>query len=232
MKKILFLLALVCLSHSAHAQLFAREKLTNLENFDKQRWSWGYYFGLNKYDFKFVYDETKTKDVYTNRSTGFNVGLVGDLRLNDYMNLRLEPGLYYTTRDLEFPGFQNDEDALREVKSTYIHIPLLLKVSTKRLNNIKPFIIGGFSYSNNLSSNQDNPDDNSAGQFRMKTHTLYYEVGFGVDMYLYFFKFTPSIRGVFALTDELVRDADPNSAYTGNIEKMMSRGVFLNFTFQ
>ena len=83
MKKILFLLALVCLSHSAHAQLFAREKLTNLENFDKQRWSWGYYFGLNKYDFKFVYDETKTKDVYTNRSTGFNVGLVGDLRLND-----------------------------------------------------------------------------------------------------------------------------------------------------
>ena len=28
-------------------------------------------------------------------------------------------------------------DNLREVKATYIHIPLLLKVSTKRLNNIK-----------------------------------------------------------------------------------------------
>ena len=37
-----------------------------------------------------------------------------------------------------------DSDLLREVKSTYIHVPLLLKFSTKRLNNFKPFIVGGF----------------------------------------------------------------------------------------
>lgn len=241
MKKILFFLAIAAISHSTQSQIFAREKLTNLENFDKQRWTWGYYFGLNEYDFKFNYDETKVNDVYTGKTLGFNVGLVGDLRLNDYLNLRLEPGLYYNTRNLTFPNQIGDAtfpadaseaDFEREIKSTYIHIPLLLKVSTKRLNNIKPFVVGGFSYSHNLSSNEKNPDDNYAGQFRMKTGTLYYEVGFGVDMYLFFFKFTPSIRGVFALTDELVRDEDPNSPYTSNIDKMMSRGVFLNFTFQ
>ncbi|MEP2969755.1 MAG: PorT family protein, partial [Nonlabens ulvanivorans] len=54
----------------------------------------------------------------------------------------------------------------------------------------------------------------------------------GIDFYLYYFKFTPSIRGVFAINDELVRDVDPNSPYTGNISSMQSRGIFLNFTFQ
>ena len=57
-------------------------------------------------------------------------------------------------------------------------------------------------------------------------------VTFGIDLYLPYFKFSPSIRGVFALSDELVRDEDPNSLYTSNIEVMQSRGIFLNFTFQ
>ena len=60
----------------------------------------------------------------------------------------------------------------------------------------------------------------------------FYELGFGVDFYLYWFKFTPTIRGVFALNDELVRDVDPNSPWTSNISTMKTRGVFLNFTFQ
>lgn len=61
---------------------------------------------------------------------------------------------------------------------------------------------------------------------------LFYELGFGIDIYLYWFKFTPSIRGVFAINDELIRDVDPNSPWTGNVQSMQTRGVFINFTFQ
>jgi len=214
------------------AQFLTRERVLNDENFDKKPWSWGYYFGINRYDFNFDYNEQRP-DIFVEQSYGFNVGLLGNKRINDYLDLRLEPGLVYNGRNLIFtdiPG--EDNDRLRELNSTYIHIPLLLKFSTKRLNNFKPFIVGGFSYSYNLSSNQKNPDDNSAGQFRMTNNTFYYEVGFGIDLYLPYFKFSPSIRGVFALSDELVRDENPNSLYTSNIEVMQSRGIFLNFTFQ
>lgn len=231
MKRFFLLLSLLLVCQSIHSQIFSKERILNNENFDAPRWSWGYYFGFNSYDYKFEYKDP-TQDIAVEKNIGFNVGLLGNLRINDYLDLRLEPGLYYTQRNLILPGFTNEQDALRETNSTYIHLPLLLKVSTKRLNNFKPFILGGVSYSNNLSSNEDNPDDNSAGQFRMKTHTFYYEVGFGIDLYLPYFKFTPSIRGVFAISDELVRDEDPNSPWTGNIEQMASRGVFINFTFQ
>lgn len=236
MKKLFFVLAFSLAAHSVDAQwFFNNERLANLENFDKRRLSWGYFLGFNSYDFKFDYLQQyadDNTDIQIEKSSGFNVGLIGDLRINEYINLRLEPGLYFTQRSLTFPGFTDPKDYKRDVKSTYIHVPLLVKISTKRLENIKPFIVGGLSTSLNLSSNQKNPDDNGEGKFRMTNTTNYYELGFGIDFYLYYFKFSPSIRGVFALSNELVPDDDPNSPWTGNIDKMATRGVFINFTFQ
>lgn len=235
MKKLLIVLALIVFAESAQAQLFSKERLVNLENFDKRFLTWGYFLGFNSYDFKFEYENQfmdDNTDVLVEGQSGFNVGLIGDMRVNRFINLRLEPGLYYTQRNLIFPNFEEEKDFLREVKSTYIHVPLLVKFSTKRLNNIKPFVVAGISTSFNLSSNEENPEDNFQGQFRTTATTSYYELGFGIDFYLFFFKFTPSIRGVFAMSDELVRDEDPNSPWTGNITKMATRGVFINFTFQ
>ena len=169
---------------------------------------------------------------------GFSVGLIGNMRINEHLDLRLEPGLFITRRDLYYNSLYffgqefNDNDLIREVKSTYIHVPLLLKVSTTRVNNIKPFVVGGFSVAINLSSNEKNPDDNNNGQFRTKSNVFFYELGAGIDIYLPWFKFTPSIRGIFAINDELMRDKDPNSPWTSNIVSMKSRGLLISFTFQ
>ena len=96
------------------------------------------------------------------------------------------------------------------------------------MNNIKPFLIGGFSTSFNLASNEDNPEDNATGTFRSTSSNFSYELGFGIDIYLYYFKFTPSIRGVFGLNDQLVRDKNPNSGWTKNIEKMIAGNLTID----
>lgn len=237
MKRIFVILALLIVSQTATAQLFSREKIKNNENFDKARLSWGFYLGLNSYDYQFNYEED-LKDILVETNVGFSVGLISNLRINDYFDLRFEPGLFISQRNIMydpsyFEGVEyNDSDLLREVKSTYVHFPLLLKISTKRLNNFKPFIIGGVSAAINLSSNEENPDDNSVGQFRTTKSVTFYEIGFGIDFYNQWFKFSPSIRGVFAMTDEIVKDVDPNSPWTSNISSMKTRGIFINFTFQ
>jgi len=237
MKKLFVILSFFFAFQTVSAQLFSKEKIKNNENFDKPLLSWGYYLGFNNYDFNFDYNQN-IGDIQVIKSVGFNVGLIGNLRINEYLDLRLEPGLVISKRELNYHSsfFQgqtfNDNDLIREVSSTYIHIPLLLKISTKRVNNIKPFIVGGFSTALNLSSNQENPDDNSAGQFRMKKNVFFYELGVGIDLYMFWFKFTPSIRGVFAINDELVRDFDVDSPWTSNITSMKTRGFFINFTFQ
>ncbi|UOB16784.1 porin family protein [Abyssalbus ytuae] len=237
MKKAFFLIFTVFIcTYQALAQ-FNEDPVLNLENFDKQPVHWGYFLGFNQYDFKFDYNTNylgNSTDVLVNKSIGFNVGLIGNLRINSFLDLRFEPGLYYTQRNLFFPDPQlvEERDYLREVKSTYIHFPLLLKVSTKRFGNFKPYLVGGVSTSLNLGSNEKSPDDNSNGTFRMKKSTYYYELGIGIDFYLYYFKFSPSIRGVFAMNDELKPDNDPNSPWTSNINGLYTRGIFINFTFE
>lgn len=230
MKKLILILFLAG-TLQTQAQMFGKDPITNLENFDQQRVYWGYYLGMAYYDFKFEYDEPG-KDILVDNGLGFNVGLIGDLRLFKHLNLRFEPGLSFNQRNLTFPGFENVDDALREVRSTYIHFPLLLKFSSTRTGNIRPFILGGVSTALNLSGNSDNKQDNSNNVFRMTKWTNFYEVGVGVELYLEYFKFTPTLRGVFSMNDELIRDNDPNSPWTGNVGTMTTRGVFLNFTFQ
>lgn len=233
MKKSFYILILLyTLQINAQSKgLFSKDPIINLENFDKQRLYWGYYLGFNAYDFKIDYKEAPETDIAVKTVTGFNVGLVGDLRLHEYINLRFEPGLYYTQRNLTYTGFTRQIDALREVKSTYIHFPLLLKFSSLRFGNVRPYLVGGASATLNLSSNSKSLDDNLEQRFRVKPWTNNYELGFGIDLYLEYFKFSPSIRGVFGLGDELIRDNDPNSPWTGNIEALRTRAVFVNFTF-
>ena len=191
MKYFFVLIAFLLIFQTSNAQLFSKEKVTYDANqgrgsTDNNLLRWGYYLGINVYDFNFDYNQD-LRDIYVRRSPGFNVGLIGNLRINSFIDLRLEPGLCITTRELNYSRTYFDgndfkeSDLIREVKSTYIHLPLLVKISAKRINNFKPFIVGGFSTALNLSSNEDNPEDNSNGQFRTITNPVFYELGFGID---------------------------------------------------
>ena len=234
-----------------------KERIEYLPNFDKRTIHFGYYLGFNKNSFEVNYFEPELlnpipeQDMFlsVDASLGFNIGFVIDYRIHNNINLRFEPGLMSNAKTITFidanldaPVYNITENppAVREIASTYLHLPLLLKLSTNRLNNIRPYIIGGVSYDFNFSSNEKNGKDNFEKEFRMTTHNFMYEVGFGVDFYMYFFKFTPSIRGIFAINNELVNDNDiPNnsgldytSPYTGPIDFLGTRGLFLNLTFE
>lgn len=238
MKKIVVLL-LILFAAEGIAQspnkLFGKDPIINLENFQKKRLHFGFFLGFNSYDFKIDY-KTVSEDIEVKKTNGFNVGLVANVRLQEYIDLRFEPGLYYTKRDLKypvsyFPTAPTPSDLLREVNSTYLHFPLLLKFSSLRTGNIRPYLVGGVSATLNLSSNAKSIDDNYEDRFRVKSWTTNYELGFGIDIFSEYFIFSPSIRGVFGLNNELIPDNNPDSPWTGNIESLKSRAVFINFTF-
>lgn len=219
-----------------YLNIFSKDPIINLENFQKQRVYFGFFLGFNSYDFKIDY-KTVGEDIEVKNTTGFNVGLVTDLRLQEYINLRFEPGLYYTKRTLNYPTSYftsttpTASDKIREVSGTNIHFPLLLKFSALRTGNIRPYLLGGLSATLNLSSNSKSDDDNLEEVFRVKAWSTNYELGLGIDIFSEYFIFTPSIRGVFGFNNELIRDDDPDSPWTSNIESIKTRAVFINFTF-
>ena len=231
MLQFFILLLIICFNNFSQNK---GSKVENLQNFDKKKLHFGYYIGLNQYNFKIDYKENPNYTTQVEEELGLNIGLIGDFRINEFLNLRFEPGLHTNKGALKFnerSNFTQNSDTLRSVKSTYIHIPILLKFSSKRIDNYRPYLIGGISTSFNLSSNENSPEDNKNNVFRLKSNNLYYELGFGIDFYLQYFKFSPSIRGLFSLKHEIVPDNDIDSPWTGNIKKFSTRGFFINLTF-
>ena len=214
-----------------------RRNVDNLPTFDDPKIHYGFYLGINQNDFKINYRPSNFPNtiVEIKPTLGFNVGLIADFRVHKNVNLRFEPGLISNSKTIYFnysPSLSTERDSIREIGSTYMHLPLVLKLSSDRWNNVRPYVLAGVSYDHNFSSNQENSDDNFSGEFRMKTSNFMYELGVGVDIYLSFFKFSPSIRGVFAMNRELIDDNNNNSPWTSPINIFSTRGVFLNFSFE
>ena len=214
-----------------------RRNVDNLPTFDDPKIHYGFYLGINQNDFKVNYRPSNFPStiVEIKPTLGFNVGLIADFRVHKNVNLRFEPGLISNSKTIYFnnnPSLSTERDSIREIGSTYLHLPLVLKLSSDRWNNVRPYLLAGVSYDHNFSSNQENSDDNFSGEFRMKTSNFMYELGVGVDIYLSFFKFSPSIRGVFAMNRELIDDNNSNSPWTSPINIFSTRGVFLNFSFE
>ena len=237
MRQCVIFLGFLLLNFSFSWGQFNENAVLNIPNDDKLPLNWGYFVGLNQFDYQISYlnpnyntnPSEEVTEILVQKSTGFNVGLIGEMRINELLDLRLEPGFYSGKTTLES---NIEKDSIREIKSTYINVPLLLKFSANRIGNWRPFIVGGPYAAINLSSNENSIDDNKNGTFKVKKWNYGYQIGVGIDVYLSYFKFTPSIRGVFSLTDDAIRDADPQSPWTANIHKMRSRGVFLVLTFE
>ena len=78
-------------------------------------------------------------------SPGFTVGVLADLRLNNHMNLRLSPGMQFGSKTVKWHDALNPDAPLssQNVKSTFVVMPLDLKVSALRYGNVRPYVVGG-----------------------------------------------------------------------------------------
>ena len=212
---------------------FSNSQFTNLPSFDEKKIRFGYYIGFNQYDFKINYNENPEYSIKINRGTGINVGLIGELKINDNIRLSVEPGLYSNNKELIFnerSQFTSYNDTIWKVKSNNVHIPILIKYSSKRVGNIRPYLKGGVSTSLNLGNVDNNLESYGIVNDHFNKINFYYELSFGIDFYLRYFKFSPSVRGVFSLRNEKKKNI-PDNPWTGYVDKLFTRAIFVNFSF-
>lgn len=247
MKKLLELLAFVGLFSVADAQssIFnIRDRADRLEWIDEDRYSYGFFLNGNSFGYKLKYVDGISENsgvVVAKSSVGFGAGLIGKLRLNDYFDLRLEPGIQFVERELIFKDAKilatNPADielyTVRKVKSTYVDVPLLLEVHGRRWFNSRPYAATGVNWLVNLQSNQKNTNDNLQGTFRTTTHNLAWSAELGIQFYFAKFKFTPAIRGTFLINNELVPDnAGTPNYWTGKMSSLNTNALMLVLKFE
>ena len=211
----------------------SNSQFTNLPSFDEKKIRFGYYIGFNQYDYKINYNVNPEYSIKVNRGTGINVGLIGELKINDNIRLSVEPGLYSNNKELIFnerSQFTNYNDTLWKVKSNNIHLPILIKYSSKRVGNFRPYLKGGISTSLNLGNVDNNLESYGLVNNHFNNTNFYYELSFGIDFYLRYFKFSPSLRGVFSVRNEKKKNI-PDNPWTGYVDKLFTRAIFVNFSF-
>lgn len=246
MKKILISSILILGFSLIKAQFRNNDRADRLEWMDHKKYSWGFFLNVNNFDYKLVLDPQKgmnklVNTVETKSSYGFGAGLIGKMRLNEYLDLRLEPGLQFVDRELTFNGAsvlarqEQDMEAFtkRKVKSTYIDVPLLLEFHGLRWYNSRPYIAGGVNWLVNIQSQQNSVNDNMQGTFRTITNNFAWSAELGIQFYFSRFKLTPAVRGTFVLNNELVADYPNTPPYwAGALSSINSRAVMFVLKFE
>jgi hypothetical protein len=228
------LIFLLFVSFPAFAQ---KKKVQNLPKYDEKLIHFGFTLGINSTDFILSPNPNlKSFDsimvVEAKRQPGFNLGIVSNLRMGEYFDLRFLPALSFAERRILYTMDNNGTPYVKQkiIESTFIDFPLNLKFKSARLNNGRAYILAGFKYSYDLAS-QKNVDDSFAEEeiLKIKSHDVSYEVGFGLDFYTQYFKFSPEIKMSAGMNNLLVRDA---SIYSNAINRLSSKVFLLSFNFE
>ena len=228
------LLALFLGTLNSKAQRIKRAQ--NLIQYDYKKLHFGFTLGINDLNFNMQKNSnTITNDtlrtLHSRSQKGFNLGIVSNLRLSKFTDLRFVPTLVFGERHLYY-GFiddqENNDEVIKRIESTLIDFPIYIKYKSARYNNFRTYVIGGLKYSMDIAS-QDKIDDEGQEIVKLKKNDLMGEVGFGLDFYLEYFKFSPQIKLSYGLLNLLSKD---ESVYTQSLNKLTTNGWMLSFTFE
>lgn len=225
---------LFCCGNIINAQ---KEKVKNQPYADQKLFHLGFHVGLHAQDMILTNNgNTSNGEVWfaeiPGYSPGFSVGVIGDMYLNPYFNLRLVPTINFGDKKFVFRRETAlDEDSYSTtVRSNYLSFPLLVKYSALRLNNYRPYLIGGMYGSFDLGRKKGNP-------ILLKGTDFGLEFGVGCDIYLPFFKLCPELKFSFGLIDLLEKKREDLTdqdlvKYPTALSRATSRMVTLTFNFE
>jgi len=230
----LFLLFIILLSGNVKIQ--SQNKLPmNLQKYDYYPIHFGMALGFNLMDFTihhsghFFYLDS-IYSVENKPTIGLNINIVSNWNFWPNFSLRFLPGLNLGQRNLEYWVRKDTVMYTRvmKIESTYLDFPLLIAFKGSRLNNFRPYLIGGFSIKVDLAA-QKRIREEERPKIRLKRFSYYYEIGFGCDYFFPYFKFATELKFAVGLNNVLVPD---NTQYSKAIEFMNSKMLMLSFTFE
>ncbi len=233
MKQFAFILLFII-----HNLLFAQKaKQLFTPNYDKKPFHFGFLLGINKADFIIhpIASLSSLDSVYKLESlaqSGFNLGIVADKRINEYADLRFIPALAFATRVLEYTFKSNQGTITRKksIESTFINLPIDLKLKSARLNNFRAYLLSGLKYSIDIASQKDvNSDLVKDAIVKLRKNDFYYTAGIGFDFYRHYFKFSPELKFCFGLRNLLIKE---NNVFTNSIDRITSKIIDISFTFE
>ena len=213
-----------------------KRKVQNQPYADHKLYHFGFHIGLHAQDLILTNNGIATPNGETwfaeipNYSPGFSIGVIGDLFLNPYMNLRTSPTIHFGDKTIFFEELASKEYKQLNTRSNYFAVPLDLKISSVRVNNYRPYIIGGVYGAMDMGRKKGHP-------ILLKQIDYGLEFGIGCTIYMPFFKLSPELKFKFGLADLLEKDRsdltnEADKIYTNSLSGATSRMIVFTFNFE
>ncbi|WP_344826794.1 porin family protein [Rurimicrobium arvi] len=221
-------LSVVAACSALHAG--AQARIMNMEDHDSKPYYFGLTFGLNQSRYRIQYTEAFAQHdtfmhVQPGWGTGLNLGIMGNLRLSNFVDLRLIPSISFAEKKLSYvqPGLSADVQQ-KSVESIYIHLPLQFKFKSDRIHNFRFYGLAGGKMDYDMAANANSRRKDEFLKF--KPMDLGYELGFGLEFYYPNFIFSPEIK----LSEGLMNQIYPDKSLqlTNAIDQIRTRTILIS----
>jgi len=228
LRQFIYILLLTISAFSAQAKSI----VINMAEHDDKAYYFGITMGFNYSMFRFKYSksfaQTDTfKNITSRFGPGFNLGLMGNLRLTKFVDLRFVPTLIFAEKPVSLiatSSVGNDSGVDRQVESIYMHLPLQLKFKSDRIKNFRFYAIGGGKLDIDLAANARSRRQDEF--IKVKPIDVGYEIGVGFEFYYPNFIFSPEIKLSQGLMNAQYKD--PKIPLSNALENMTTRMIVIS----
>jgi hypothetical protein len=160
---------------------------------------------------------------------GFNLGIVTNLKIGDYFDIRFLPTLSFAERRINYQSINDGRPPYRRtIESVFVETPLHIRYKSEPFNDIRLFMIGGVKYSFDVAS--ESRVRQASELVKVAPTDFAVELGAGAQFFFPYFIFSPEIKFSHGLGNSLIFDSTLEESNV--IERILSRTFTLSLHFE
>jgi len=157
-------------------------------------------------------------------SNGFALGLLATARLSDRFQLRFNPQLMFTERNIYYKLKHpegGETDINKTIESVIVTFPVQVKLQSDRIGNFRVYMMSGIKGDIDLASNARAKKAEDLVKIRKYDYGV--ELGLGFNFFFQSFIFSPEIKISNGLGN--IHSRDQNLKYSNVFDKIQSRMI-------
>lgn len=225
LNKISVLLFLLIYSAQSFAQV---ERMNNSEHDDKPYY-FGITLGINAAQYKvsqsqYFIDYDTIKNITPLWRPGFQLGIMGNLKLSNFIDVRTIPSFVLREKALRFTDYR-DTSFVSSFESILFSMPFEFKFKSDRQTNFRFYVCAGAKLDYDFNSNSKSRRIDEV--IKVKPFDFGYNLGLGFEFYFPNFIFAPELK----ISNGLGNTMDRNSEEPTNkaIDKLTTRMLIISF---
>jgi Outer membrane protein beta-barrel domain len=206
----------------------------NYLDFQAKQYYFGITLGYNRGDYRIFHSkEFIRNDSFARAESvtgpGFNLGIVSNLKVGEYFDLRFLPTLSFAERNIRysFPA-ETERPQTRRIESVLVEMPFHVRYKSAPYHDFRLFVIGGVKYSFDVAS--DSRTRQAASLIKISPTDFQFEYGAGIQFFFPYFIFSPEIKVSQGFNNVLIYNR--NLGQSTVLDKILSRAFTISFHFE